>query len=273
MTSLPEEQQRNYEIFRDCLSTALIEKISRPEPKPKRRCKSKKSTATTTNTTISSSSPTSTQDITDADADFNNADDLADFADYIATETFRALPEELKTIDYHEYTKDATLQARFAHRLPLTGADAPTILASLDPAVADSLSTYSITREPAQGTDEFLAPILTGFLSQLGTAPRAPRATLLDADGCELCGRDWVPLSYHHLVPRFVHGKAVRRGWHRVQDLQSVAWLCGACHRFVHRFAGHEELARRYYTVELLMGEEGVRRWVEWVGRLRWKGR
>ncbi|KAI0844906.1 hypothetical protein F5Y00DRAFT_185667 [Daldinia vernicosa] len=262
MTSLPEDQQRNYEIFRDCLSTALIEKISRPEPKPKRRSKSKKRT---------SSSPASTQDT--ADTDLNNADDLVDFVDYIATETFRALPKELKTVDYHEYTKDATLQARFAHRLPLTGADTPTILPTLDPAIADSLSTYSITSEPTQGPDEFLAPILTAFLSSLGTPPRAPRATLLDADGCELCGRDWVPLSYHHLIPRFVHDKAVKRGWHRAEDLENVAWLCGACHRFVHRFAGHEELARRYYTVELLMGEEGVRRWVDWVGRLRWKGR
>ncbi|KAI1656099.1 hypothetical protein F4813DRAFT_145414 [Daldinia decipiens] len=90
MTSLPEDQQRNYEIFRDCLSTALIEKISRPEPKSKRGSKSKKAT--------SSSSPASTQ--------------------YIATETFCALPSQLKTIDYHEYTQDATLQARFAHHLP-----------------------------------------------------------------------------------------------------------------------------------------------------------
>lgn len=32
----------------------------------------------------------------------------------------------------------------------------------------------------------------------------------------------------------------------------------GRAHRFVHRFAGREELARRYYTVELLMGEVEV---------------
>ncbi|KAK6952656.1 hypothetical protein Daesc_004946 [Daldinia eschscholtzii] len=270
MTSIPPEQQRNYEIFRDCLSTALIEKISRPEPKPKRRSKSKKTT-----------SPTSRQqDVAadvdvdaDADADFNNADDLAEFADYIATETFRALPSELKTIDYHTYAKDAGLQARFAHALPLTGADTPHVLPCLDPAVADSLSAYGITHESTQGADEFLAPVLTAFLAALNTPPRAPRATLAEAEGCEMCGRDWVPLSYHHLIPRFVHGKAVKRRWHRAEDLENVAWLCGACHRFVHRFKGHEDLARRYYTVELLMAEEPVRRWAEWVGRLRWKGR
>ncbi|KAI1463581.1 uncharacterized protein F4812DRAFT_446593 [Daldinia caldariorum] len=39
------------------------------------------------------------------------------------------------------------------------------------------------------------------------------------AEGCEVCGRDWVPLSYHDLVPRFAHGKAAKRGWHRAENL------------------------------------------------------
>ncbi|KAI1763668.1 hypothetical protein GGR53DRAFT_496528 [Hypoxylon sp. FL1150] len=267
METILEDQQRNYDVFRDCLSTALIEKISQPESKPKRRTKSKKPSSATA---VPTSSPNGESAVT-SESDLSNADDLAEFADYIASETFQALPEELKTIDYHAYVKDADLQARFA--LPLTGSDIPAIMPALDPSVADTLRTYGVTHEPAQGVDEFLAPVLTSFLSALSTPPPAPRATLADAEGCELCGRDWVPLSYHHLIPRFVHAKAVKRGWHREEDLQNVAWLCGACHRFVHRFAGHEELARRYYTVELLMEEEAVRRWVDWVGRLRWKGR
>ncbi|KAI0381151.1 hypothetical protein F5Y04DRAFT_84833 [Hypomontagnella monticulosa] len=274
MSDIPEDQQRNYDIFRDCLSTALIEKISQAEPKPKpkrkSRAKSKKSSSANSPTPVPTSAPEPTRD-TDADADLNNTDDLAEFADYLALETFRALPQDLKTLEYHTYTKDPTLQSRYT--LSFTGADPPVLFPTLDPCISDSLAAYGITQEPIQGINEFLAPILTAYLSTLITAPPAPRATLADAEGCELCGRDWIPLSYHHLVPRFVHAKAVKRGWHRVEDLQNVAWLCGACHRFVHRFAGHEELARRYYTVELLMQEEAVRRWVEWVGRLRWKGR
>ncbi|KZF24725.1 hypothetical protein L228DRAFT_245712 [Xylona heveae TC161] len=31
---------------------------------------------------------------------------------------------------------------------------------------------------------------------------------------CELCDRDWVPLTEHHLVPRSVQQKALKRGWH-----------------------------------------------------------
>ncbi|KAI0880845.1 uncharacterized protein GGS22DRAFT_173591 [Annulohypoxylon maeteangense] len=285
MMTIPEDQQRNYEIFRDCLSTALIEKISQPEPKTKRKFRSKKHS---TGSPVQSRNATTTPHLgvdakaqteakaqieaeVEADPDLSNADSLADFADYIAAETFPALPAELKTLDYYSYVKDTDLQSRYA--LPLTGFDTPLLLPSLDPSVADSLSAYAITSEPTQGVDEFLAPILTSYLTSLSTPPPAPRATLREAEGCELCGRDWINLSYHHLIPRYVHAKAVRRGWHREEDLQNVAWLCGACHRFVHRFAGHEELARKYYTVELLMEEEGVKRWVDWVGRLRWKGR
>ncbi|KAI2622734.1 hypothetical protein GGS26DRAFT_242500 [Hypomontagnella submonticulosa] len=272
MSGIPEDQQRNYDIFRDCLSTTLIEKISQPSPKPKRRLKSKKSSAAPAPTpAIEPTHEAAAQADENVDTNLSNADDLADFADYLAQETFRALPKDLKTLDYHTYTKDPSLQTRYA--LPFTGADTPALLPTLDPSVSDSLSAYGITHESSQGVNEFLAPILTSYLTSLTTAPPPPRTTLADAAGCELCGRDWVPLSYHHLVPRFVHAKAVKRGWHRAEDLQNVAWLCGACHRFVHRFAGHEDLARRYYSVELLMAEEEVRRWVQWVGRLRWKGR
>jgi hypothetical protein len=70
-----------------------------------------------------------------------------------------------------------------------------------------------------------------------------------------------------------VHDKVVRRGWHREDELQNVAWLCGACHRFVHRFRGHEELAREYFTVERLLQAEEVRAFAAWVGRVRWKAR
>ncbi|CAJ2508540.1 Uu.00g135660.m01.CDS01 [Anthostomella pinea] len=286
--AMPEDQHKNLELFQDCLSTALIEKISQPQSKPKKRTKStkkrpvsvsspSKSKATTTRhdddnnetTAAATPSPSATTTLDDE----TTAEDLADFTDYIATSTFQSLPPELKTLDYWTYSKSPALQSRYA--LPLTGADVPGLLPTLDPSVADSLAAYGITREPAQGVDEFLAPVLTAFLTALFTAPPPPSSTRDVAleSGCEICGRDWIGLNYHHLIPRFVHAKALKRGWHREEDLQNVAWLCGACHKFVHRFADHEELARKYYTVELLMQEEEVQRWAGWVGRLRWKGR
>ncbi|KAI1117690.1 YisB protein [Nemania sp. NC0429] len=296
MSSLiPDDQRRNYELFRDCLATALLEKIAEPQTKPRRRTKAKSkrkgaATALSRNDSVlhqqNREESTRSPDVVDQSAELrpeqlsgdvdertirDDGDDLAEFTEYIATLTFAHLPTELKTVDYHDYVASPSLQNHFT--LPLTGADIPTHLPALDPSIADSLTAYGITDEARQGVHEFLAPVLTAFLRALSTPPPPPSATRADATACELCGRDWINLSYHHLIPRFVHAKAVKRGWHRECDLQSVAWLCGACHGFVHRFAGHEELARRFYSVERLLAEDEVRRWVAWVGRLRWKGK
>ncbi|KAI1338164.1 YisB protein [Xylariaceae sp. FL0016] len=295
---IPNDEVKNYELLRECLSTVLVDRLSWPEPKPKPRRKHKanrKGAALQNGASEPEAHQSQTRPRTypnpdpqsdlgmktnngaigegdgDSKPDLNDTDDLVEFADYIAAGTFAALPEELRTLDYYTYVKNIDLQARYA--LPLTGADIPQILPTLEPSIADSLSVYGITDDSVQGIDEFLAPILTTFLTTLATPPPPPSSTKDQASGCEICGRDWIPLSYHHLIPRFVHAKAVKRGWHREEDLQNVAWLCGACHRFVHRFAGHEELARNFYTVELLMAEEAVTRWAEWVARLRWKAR
>ncbi|RYC65015.1 hypothetical protein CHU98_g1195 [Xylaria longipes] len=288
-TIIPQDEQRNYELFRDCLATALLEKISEPLTKPRCRtkAKSKKKTSvsppsqdkqTANGKKNEENGPDPADKSIEPQIEHTKDDkgentiqdnDLADFTDYIATETFACLPPELKTIDYHDYIASPTLQTQYS--LPLTGADISSQLPSLDPGISDSLTAYGITREEKQGIEEFLAPVLTAFLQALSTPPPPPSSTR--ADACEICGRDWINLSYHHLIPRFVHAKAVKRGWHREADLQNVAWLCGACHGFVHRFANHEELARKYYTAELLLEQEEVRRWAEWVERLRWKGR
>ncbi|AEO59920.1 hypothetical protein MYCTH_2129017 [Thermothelomyces thermophilus ATCC 42464] len=75
----------------------------------------------------------------------------------------------------------------------------------------------------------------------------------------DLWARLGPPDVHHHLIPRMVYDKAVKRGWHRRDELQD--------------FRGHEELAREYYTVERLLATDEVRRFGEWVGRVRWKAR
>ncbi|KAI4595487.1 hypothetical protein KJ359_006833 [Pestalotiopsis sp. 9143b] len=259
---IPDDQQRNYELFRDCLSSVLIEKVTKPEPKARRRAKSKKPSREETNVTT-------TTKLSSQEGRLQDAEELGDFVEYIAAETFECLPDELRTMEHHAYAKDEDMQARYA--LPLTGDDVALIVPALDTSVSESLLTYGITDESRQGAPEFLAPVLTAFVSAIAAPPPAPSSTR--ATSCELCGRDWIPLTYHHLIPRFVHAKAVKRGWHREEDLQSVAWLCRACHSFVHKFASHEDLARYYYTVDMLLEQDEIVQFAKWVSRLRWKGR
>lgn len=74
----------------------------------------------------------------------------------------------------------------------------------------------------------------------------------------------------------------MKRGWHTEDKLNSVAWLCRACHSFVHRLASNEGLARWFYTVDLIKEggvdedvekRESVEGWVKWVAGVRWKSR
>jgi hypothetical protein len=256
----------NDERFRECTSSVLVEAISRQNHAVKPKSKSKRQAARRGGLVLCD---------TDVDADKDGdlkgaADDLADFIEYIASETYKCLPPELQTITYHTWTDNAALRSRYP--LPVTHQRIPVVLPSLDPSIADSLVAYGIASPDGLTTDIILARVLTEYLTASTAQPPPPSVTRRLVSACEICGRDWVNLTYHHLIPRMVHAKVVKRGWHRPDELQNVAWLCGACHRFVHHFAGHEDLARRFYTVELLLEQEDVVAFAKWVGRLRWKG-
>lgn len=261
LESTPELEDSNFAVFRDCLSTALL----RPDnpgsitvEQPQRRRRSKTPAANT-----AAPAPDYAKD----------GEELAEFIDYLATEIFQGLPEQLQELDHRSWRDSPKLQAEFA--LPLTESNLSTL--DLSPSLSETLQTYNlIAADPALPSpypptvEAFIIPILSSYISTQTTPPPASRVTR--ASECEICERSWIPLSYHHLIPRFVHEKAVKRGWHKKEDLQNVAWLCGACHRFVHNFKNHEELARDYYTVELLLAEDEVQRWASWAGKLRWKG-
>lgn len=70
-----------------------------------------------------------------------------------------------------------------------------------------------------------------------------------------------------------MHAKVLKRGWHTEDQINNVAWLCRACHSFVHGCASNEELAREWFTVEKLTEREDVQGFAKWVGGVRWKKR
>lgn len=281
MSTSSEDTHSNFALFRDCLSTALL----RPEPSPsndlkkRRRKRHRGERSRDDQDPLDSGSGRADSGSGRADPG-RDAEELADFIDYLATEIFEYLPGEIKELDYRSWRDSEDLQARFSLPLTSTSPGLISLSEALPLSVRDTLRTYSlISPDPTLDcsphlpatVEAFLSPVLTSYLSPLTTPPPASASTRTEA--CEICGRDWINLSYHHLIPRFVHDKAVKRGWHKEEDLQNVAWLCGACHRFVHHFKTHEELARHYYTVDLLLEEDEVQRWAAWVGRLRWKSR
>lgn len=251
------ESSLNYEKFRDCFSAVLLDRLAKPNVKSKHRSKSSRKRH--------KAAQPAEQDDAEPGGD---AEELAEFIEYLASATFACLPDELRTLDHRAWAQSTDLPARYA--LPLAGQDMPSLVPSLDPSVSDSLAAYGVVDEHDSGTDALLAAVLSAYVAALATPPSVTKGSVT---ACEMCGRDWIPLTYHHLIPRFVHAKAVRRGWHPAEALQDVAWLCRACHSFVHGFASHEDLARHYYTVELLMAQEEIVSFARWAGRLRWKKR
>ncbi|CAK7567467.1 MAG: hypothetical protein SEPTF4163_005432 [Sporothrix epigloea] len=306
----------NYAIYREALAAVLVDKLAEPETKSvkkqrrKRGKKSGVSTAETEEKTAILSEPNDSEPgngvLVDAAAQIgandgqadtireDAMDDLAEFVDYIARETFDLFSEDLRTLTHHEWAANTSLRNKYGVLAdektstsssgggsgssvpgpsPLSAAKVAELLPGLEPSpVADSMHAYGVLCKDTSAAD-LVAPALSSYMATVAAAPPPPRSTRDQTDGCEICGRDWLPLSYHHLIPRFVHAKVVKRGWHRADELQNVAWLCNACHRRVHRFANHEDLARYYYTVERLLVEPEIQRYAVWASRLRWKGK
>ncbi|RDW78336.1 hypothetical protein BP5796_06188 [Coleophoma crateriformis] len=254
---VPDEELSNYQLFRDCLSTPLIEKSVGDEPKKRKARKYGRKTAI---------KPVSTQ----VAGEVNDADELAEFIDYIATEVFSVLPSELRRLSYSTWLNTTQLQNDYSLPLDLDATD--DILNVLSPSIIDSFQTYSLL-PPNRTPVEFFTPILNTYLTVLTTAPPPPSMTKNQASECEICERSWIPLTYHHLIPREMHTKVLKRGWHTQDMLENVAWICRACHSFVHRVASNEELAKDLYTVDLLRDREDVQKFALWVGKVRWKAR
>ncbi|TVY17788.1 hypothetical protein LARI1_G004084 [Lachnellula arida] len=250
-----ENEEHNFQLFRECLSTPLIEKSSTAPTKKVRKARAGRKTAIKP---VASASTEEADDVAE----------LADFVDYLATEIFTNLPAELQTLTYSTWFNTPSLQSQYS--IPVPQDTMYKLVNTLPLSISDTLTTYSILT-PTKTTLEFLTPVLTSYLETLTTAPAAASQLRARATECEICLREWVPLTFHHLIPRAVHAKVLKRGWHTEDRLESVAWLCRACHSFVHRVASHEELAREWFTVERLMEREDVRRFGEWVGRVRWK--
>ncbi|PGH27582.1 hypothetical protein AJ80_00824 [Polytolypa hystricis UAMH7299] len=246
-------KKRNFETFRECVSQALIQKSAE---KPSRRSSRRKTKSVESPAAFSQTSLTES----------NDPEELAEFIDYIAGETFSALPKEVQTLSYSAVQENATSICAG----PLSTSTLDALAGSVPLSVSESLSVYGLVPD-ASDFPKFLEPILNEYITSATAPPPVWSNTRTSA--CEICARDWIPLSYHHLIPKAVHAKILKRKWHEEWMLNSVAWLCRACHNFVHQMASNEELAKEWYTIERILQREDVQAWASWVSKIRWKAR
>ena len=83
----------------------------------------------------------------------------------------------------------------------------------------------------------------------------------LPPGACALCQRQ-IPLTWHHLYPRDVHRKFLKRGLMTQQDCVQGIHVCRQCHNTIHRSFDNETLAERLHSLESLLEQEVIQKWV-----------
>ncbi|KAI0357266.1 hypothetical protein OH77DRAFT_1399697 [Trametes cingulata] len=186
------------------------------------------------------------------------ADALDDFASYLADEAWSSLPDALREATYE--TRDSVPDV---DDLPLE--NVPT-------AFADTLISCGLV-EDEESAAASLRKTLRDYVADACAPP--PVWSKTRTKECEICERE-VPLTYHHLIPREVHDKILKKKWHPESMLNSVAWLCRhvpaegvPCHSAVHHVASNEVLAKEYYTVDLLLAREDIQKWRRYAAKQR----
>lgn len=88
----------------------------------------------------------------------------------------------------------------------------------------------------------------------------------LEVNGrCEMCGRNNLIVTAHHLVPKTTHtSKYVKKNFSDEQ-MNITVDLCKACHKTVHATFTEKELARSYNTLDALTRAENISKFVKWV--------
>ncbi|KDQ58181.1 hypothetical protein JAAARDRAFT_57926 [Jaapia argillacea MUCL 33604] len=184
------------------------------------------------------------------DTEDSSIEELGDFISYLALELWPTLPESIRNASYTAIP--STDELSFETLTP--------------PTFIDSLISYGLVGD-SDDVIKFVEKVLDDYVKEACEPPPTNWSGTRKSE-CEICERA-VPLTYHHLIPRSVHTKVLKKGWHREEMLGSVAWLCRHCHSTVHHVASNEELARNFYTVDLLLEREDIQKWRNYAAKQR----
>lgn len=86
-----------------------------------------------------------------------------------------------------------------------------------------------------------------------------------DIKHCEMCHREQ-PLTFHHLIPKTNHKNKWFRKNFTLEDMRTRGiFICRKCHSHIHKMINEKELGRNYNTLELLLADERIRKFIQWV--------
>jgi 5-methylcytosine-specific restriction enzyme A len=73
---------------------------------------------------------------------------------------------------------------------------------------------------------------------------------------CELCFREDVEVTVHHLTPKEMGG-----------TFMPTAYLCIPCHKQIHALFTNEDLASSLNSIELLREHPDIHKFLKWIKR------
>jgi 5-methylcytosine-specific restriction endonuclease McrA len=85
-----------------------------------------------------------------------------------------------------------------------------------------------------------------------------------DSPTCAMCGRER-QLTFHHLIPRKNHKNKWFKKKYTKEALHQGVDVCRSCHNKIHQVFDEKELGKEYNTLEKIMSNEDIQRFVEWV--------
>jgi len=91
---------------------------------------------------------------------------------------------------------------------------------------------------------------------------------------CEMCGQHRL-LTFHHLIPKDTHPTYLKKrlpvgieGEPTRGFLNTYGTMvCRHCHSVIHRLAPNDVLAKEYNTLQKLLDEPSIQRWVQWASQ------
>jgi len=84
---------------------------------------------------------------------------------------------------------------------------------------------------------------------------------------CSLCKFFCEKYTKHHLIPKTVHSnKWFKKRYNRVELNRKIP-VCKDCHSSIHELIEEKELGRDFNTLEKLLSNEKIIRYLEWKNR------
>lgn len=83
---------------------------------------------------------------------------------------------------------------------------------------------------------------------------------------CALCRRQCA-LTYHHLIPRKLHGRTHFQKHYTKEQRQAGIYICRPCHSGVHKLYDEVHLGKNLNTLAALQSDPAIARHAAWVAK------